>query len=184
MRTAIFLLLVLVVSIALFLLSATPVVNMPSSVTALGQSTPVTITVADPHGVHRVAAFIEQDGTRYPVWEAAQPRRRFFWQRGNPQNTWTFAAGTATTPQLKDGKAQLIVEAASNDLRGKTVTASREVTVVTQPPTVSVDSDQHYLYLGMADLVTFTVSGYWTEAGVRVGNESFRGWPMPGGKLG
>ena len=48
----------------------------------------------------------------------------------------------------------------SNDFRGKTVTASREVTVVTQPPTVSVDSDQHYLYLGMADLVTFTVS--WT----------------------
>src|SRR6059058_4398494 len=119
MRTAIFLLLVLVVSIALFLLSATPVVNLPSSVTALGQSTPVTITVADPHGVHRVAAFIEQDGTRYPVWETTQSRRRFFWERSSRQSKWTFAAGTVTTPQLKDGKAQLIVEASANDFRGK-----------------------------------------------------------------
>ena len=56
--------------------------------------------------------------------------------------------------------------------------------MVTQPPTVSVDSDQHYLYLGMADLATFNVSGSWTEAGVRVGDQTFRAWPMPGGKPG
>ncbi len=56
--------------------------------------------------------------------------------------------------------------------------------MVTQPPTVSVDSDQHYLYLGMADLATFNVSGTWTEAGVRVGDQTFRAWPMPGGKPG
>jgi murein DD-endopeptidase MepM/ murein hydrolase activator NlpD len=185
MRTLIFLLLfVIVVSIALFLFSATPVVNLPASVTALGQSTSVTVSVADPHGVHRVAASIEQDGTRYPIWEATQPRRRFLWQRGAGDNTWTFTAGSQTAPQLKDGKARLIVEAASNDFRGQTSTVSRDVTVSTRPPSVSVDSDQHYLYLGMADLVTFNVSGYWTEAGVRVGKESFRGWPMPGGKPG
>jgi murein DD-endopeptidase MepM/ murein hydrolase activator NlpD len=56
--------------------------------------------------------------------------------------------------------------------------------VVTQPPVLTVDSDQHYLYLGMADLVTFSVGGYWTEAGVRVGDETFRSWPMPEGKTG
>ena len=49
---------------------------------------------------------------------------------------------------------------------------------------LSVDSDQHYLYLGMADLVTFTVNGYVTDSGVRVGNDTFRSWPMPGGKPG
>ena len=36
----------------------------------------------------------------------------------------------------------------------------------------------------MADLVTFNVAGYWTEAGVRVGDETFRSWPMPDGKSG
>ena len=89
-----------------------------------------------------------------------------------------------TTPQLRDGKAKLIVEATSNDLLQKTGRLERDVTVVTQPPTISVDSDQHYLYLGMADLATFNVSGGWTEAGVRVGDQTYRAWPMPGGKAG
>jgi hypothetical protein len=94
-------------------------------------------------------------------------------------------AGTKTTPQLKDGKAKLIVEATSNDLLGKTARLERDVTVVTQPPTVSVDSEQHYLYLGMADLATFNVGRIaWTEAGVRVGDQTFAAWPMPGGKPG
>ena len=87
-------------------------------------------------------------------------------------------------PQLKDGKAQLIVEVTSNDFRGKTVRLERDVMVVTQPPVLTVDSDEHYLYLGMADLVTFNAGGYWTEAGVRVGDETFRSWPLPDGKPG
>jgi len=36
----------------------------------------------------------------------------------------------------------------------------------------------------MADLATFNVSGGWIEAGVRVGDQKFRAWPMPGGKPG
>ena len=47
-----------------------------------------------------------------------------------------------------------------------------------------MDSDQHYLYLGMADLATFNVSGFATESGVKVGDQKFRAWPMPGGKPG
>src|SRR3974377_844390 len=93
-----------------------------------------------------------------------------------------FAAGIKTTPQLQEGKAKLLVEATSNDLLRKTGRAERDVTVVTQPPRLSVDSEQHYLYVGMADLATFNVSGSWTEAGVRGGNEKFSAWPLPGGK--
>ncbi len=66
----------------------------------------------------------------------------------------------------------------------KTGRIEREVTVVTQPPSLSVDSEQHYLYRGMADLATFSVGGSWSEAGVRVGDQKFRAWPMPGGKPG
>ncbi len=40
------------------------------------------------------------------------------------------------------------------------------------------------LYLGMADLATFSVSGSFKEAGVRVGDQTFRAWPVPGGKGG
>jgi murein DD-endopeptidase MepM/ murein hydrolase activator NlpD len=77
-----------------------------------------------------------------------------------------------------------MVEATSNDLRAATARWEGTVTVVTRPPMISVDSDQHYLYLGMAELATFDISGHWTEAGVRVGDQTFRAWPMPGGKPG
>ncbi len=169
----------LVVLLLVFLVarSATPVVELSSAIASLGQATPVTVHVRDPRGIRSVHAFVEQNGARYQVFEMAQPSK-------SPDSTWNFTAGVKATPQLQAGTAKLIVEATSNDLLRKTGRIEREVTVVTQPPTVSVDSEQHYLYLGMADLATFNVSGGWTEAGVRVGDEKFRAWPLPGGKPG
>ena len=169
-------LLVLLLIAFLLAQSASPVVDLSTPVTALGQTTSITVHVRNPHGIRRLAAFVEQNGVRYRVGETAQPLRL--------DGTWSFTAGTSAVPQLKDGKAQLIVEATSNDFLRKTTRLEREVMVVTQPPAISVDSDQHYLYLGMAELATFNLSGNWTEAGVRVGDQTFRAWPMPGGKPG
>ena len=183
-----FLIIVVVVmataAVLLLALSATPVVHLQPQVTALGVATPLTLQVSDRHGIREAVVSVEQNGIRYSAWETKQPARRIFWQRGVPDSVWNLVAGTKNMPQLKDGKAQLIVEVESNDFRGKTVRLERDVMVVTQPPVLTVDSDQHYLYLGMADLVTFSVGGYWTEAGVRVGDETFRSWPMPEGKTG
>ena len=157
--------------------SAVPVLELPATLTSLGQSTPVSVRVLDSHGVRSVRAFVEQNGARYQVFESTRPTTA-------AETSLDFTAGLKTTPQLQGGKAKLIVEATSNDLMRKTGKAERDVMVVTQPPSVTADSEQHYLYLGMADLATFTVSGSWTEAGVRVGNQTFRAWPMPGGKPG
>jgi len=178
-RSVIVVLIVLVIALPIVLVvrSATPVVDPVSSVTVLGQSTPISVQIRDPHGVRRIAAFVEQNGARYQVAEAAQPSAQ-------PDTTWNFTAGVKTTPQLRDGNAKLIVEAVSNDLLRKTGRWEHDVRVVTRPPSVTADSDQHYLYRGMADLATLTVSGSWTEAGVRVGDQKFRAWPMPGGKPG
>src|SRR5271157_3373322 len=169
----------LVVLLIVFLLarSATPVVELPSAVASLGQATPITVHVRDPRGIRNVQAFVEQNGARYQVFAMAQPSN-------STDSTWSFTAGVKTTPQLQAGNAKLIVEATSNDLLRKTGRIERDVTVVTQPPALSVDSEQHYLYRGMADLATFNVSGGWTEAGVRVGGQKFRAWTMPGGKPG
>ncbi|MGO9433878.1 MAG: M23 family metallopeptidase [Terracidiphilus sp.] len=170
-------LVILVAIVFVFARSAMPVVDVPSSITTLGQATPVTVQVHDPRGVRKITATVEQNGTSYAVGETTQPSKV-------ADSNWTFTAGVKATPQLKDGAAKLIVEATSNDLLGKKAHAERDVTVVTRPPSLSVDSDQHYLYLGMADLVTFDVSGGWTAAGVRVGDQTYRSWPMPGGKPG
>jgi murein DD-endopeptidase MepM/ murein hydrolase activator NlpD len=185
-RTFILLLILIVAILAglLAALSATPALSLPGSLSAIGQATPIAVRVSGPHGLRSLQALVEQNGARYQVAALTQPSRRIFWKRGVADILWTFNAGTKTTPQLKDGKARLIIEATSNDFRATTARLEREVTVVTQPPALSVDSGQHYLYLGMADLVTFNVTGSWTEAGVRVGDQTFRGWPMPDGKPG
>jgi murein DD-endopeptidase MepM/ murein hydrolase activator NlpD len=171
-------LLVIVVLIAIVIVrSATPAIDLPTQISTLGQATPLTVHVADKRGVHSASATVEQNGASYLVWQMTQPSHAI-------EATWNFTAGVKTTPQLKNGKAKLIIEATSNDLLRRSARLERDVTVVIQPPTVSVDSEQHYLYIGMADLVTFSVSGDYTAAGVRVGDESFRAWPMPAGKPG
>jgi hypothetical protein len=180
----IIILFVLLALVALSVFSATPVITLPASLSALGQSTPVSVHISGPHGIRSITAYVEQNGSRSKVWETTQPSRRILWQRGVADGDWIFKAGAQSSPQLKDGKAHLIVEATSNDFRGKTASVDREVVVVTRPPSVSADQDQHYLYLGMADLATFNLAGYWTEAGVRVGNQTFRAWPIPDGKSG
>ncbi len=176
-KVVVVVILVIVLLPVVFVLSrsATPSIDLPKTVTMLGQMTPLSVHVHAPRGVSRVTAFVEQGGARFPVWEMAQPSKL-------ADNTFNFTAGVKTTPQLHDGKAVLVIEAISNDLLHKATHIDREVNVVTQPPSVSVDSEQHYLYLGMADLATFNVAGNWTDAGVRVGDQTFRAWPVPGGK--
>lgn len=155
--------------------SSTPVIDLTTPVTVLGQTTPLGIRVHSPRGISKLAAYVVQNGTQYRVWAMPQFSRQ-------PDSSWVFTAGTKTTPQLQDGKAKLIVEASSNGMLKKTGRLERDLMVVTRPPKISVDGDQHYLYQGMADLATFNVSGTWTDAGVRVGDETFRAWPMPDGK--
>jgi murein DD-endopeptidase MepM/ murein hydrolase activator NlpD len=182
---AVILFIVVVLPVVLLLaISSTPSITLPASITAIGQSTPLPVLVHDPHGVRTVAVFVEQNGARYKAAEVSEPSRRIFWRHGVADKTYPLTVGVKTTPQLKDGNATLIVEATSNDFRSSTTRLERDITIATEPPSLSVDSEQHYLYLGMADLVTFNVSGYWTEAGVKVGDQTFRSWPMPGGKPG
>ena len=150
---------------------------MPASVTVVGQATPIAVYVHDAHGVRRLTASLAQNGVRYQVWQSAAASK-------DADATFNFEAGVKTTPQLHDGPARLILEAVSGSPFRGTTHWEREVNVVTQPPVVSADSDQHYLYLGMADLATLNVTGAFTSAGVRVGGQTFRAWPMPGGKPG
>lgn len=179
MRKLLLIIIVVIVGYIVFLFarSATPIVELPASIGTVGQSTPVAIRVLAKHGIRRADAFVEQNGSKYSVWSLPQPTK-------GANNTWNFSVGTSTIPQLKDGKATLTIEAVSNDFRRKTTTVQRDLNIITRMPTLSVDSDQHYLYVGMADLVTFTVSGPTTESGVRVGEDTFRSWPMPDGKPG
>jgi murein DD-endopeptidase MepM/ murein hydrolase activator NlpD len=154
-----------------------PSIDVPVAVTTIGQATPIAVHVRNAHGVSKLTATLMQNGTQYKAWESPAASK-------DVETTFNLEIGVKTTPQLHDGPAHLILEATSGGLLHGTTRWERDVNVVTQPPLVSADSDQHYLYLGMADLATMNISGAYTSAGVKVGDQTFRAWPMPGGKPG
>jgi hypothetical protein len=164
---------------ALFLMSTHTAVSV-APVKVIGLSSPVVVQLSNPHGVRHVAAWLEQNGQQLPLFEENAPARRFFWKRHEPARTLTFEAGKSKAPTLKEGKARLVVETVSNDLRGRTDSAAADVMVVLGAPRVAADDSQHYINQGGMELVTFTPGGSWNEAGVRVGKYTFRSFPVPG----
>jgi len=167
--------------VVLAALSATPAISMDPVVKAIGASTPVKIEAAGTYGLRRFTAMLEQNGARYTIYEQRNPARRllFMRMRQGPR-AFSFPAGKQQAPALRAGKATLIVEAQSNDFLARTTSASFDLDVVLEPPRLAVDEAQHYINQGGSELVTFTVSGDWSEAGVKVGPYTFRSFPMPG----
>ncbi len=171
----------LAVPAALFFSSNTTVVELTNPIEVIGSETPLAIRATNPHGVRQLRVLVEQGGKQYEISNTAQPANRFtFWFSSQPPHEVSVNAGTAVTPELQDGPARVIVEAQSNDLRGLMSAITADVLVKTKPPALSVDGLQHYINHGGSELVVFTVSGYWTEAGVRVGEYTFRSFAFPG----
>ena len=172
--------LAVVATIALLVMSDSTGIEMTPAPRTIGLSTAVSVRLANPHGVRRVSAWLEQNGARYPVMEQSAAATRLFWRRHEAPRSITFEAGKNQAPNLKEGKARLVVEAVSNDLRASTTMSAADVDVVLAPPRVSPDGLQHYINQAGMELVTFTAGGSWTEAGVKVGKYTFRSFPLPG----
>lgn len=178
---AVIVVLLVVVTVGLLILSATPTVRLDQPLKVVGEDTPVVLHITAPHGFRHIRAVAEQDGVTYRLSEISRPSTRlFFFGKHEPPGDVTIAVGRKLAPKLKDGKARVIFTVQSNDLRGSTAELAYDVVVNSQPPVVYADALQHYINQGGCELVTFTVSGYWTEAGVKVGKYKFRSFPMPG----
>ncbi len=171
--------------VALALLSSGSTLKIEPPVTAVGGETSIRVVIGNPHGVRHVEAYLEQNGSRYKVFERSRASTRFsFIGKNQGPVDVLFKAGKKQAPAIKDGKAVLRVEATANDFLGRTDAVSQEVTVVSAPPRVVADTFQHYINQGGSELAVFTPSGYWTEAGVRVGQHTYRSYPLPGGTHG
>jgi len=143
---------------------------------AIGASTTVRVNVTNPHGVRHVHTWLEQDGSTTEVFDQSQPATRlFFWRKHERPRDYTF-----TVSAKKDGKARLVTQVVSNDLRGSSTTVAADVSLITRPPAVFADGLQHYINQGGSELVVFTPSGYWEDAGVQVGKYRFRSFRRPG----
>jgi murein DD-endopeptidase MepM/ murein hydrolase activator NlpD len=148
---------------------------------SIGAATPVNVRIVNKHGIRAVTARIEQDGQSTVISRMTRTSVRFRFRRPPAlPEIYSFTAGKDSVPGLKEGKARLIVEAQSNDLRALTDTVSADVEVILKPPTVSTDGFQHYINQGGSELAVLTPMGSWQEAGVRVGSAVFRSFPAPG----
>jgi len=181
-RLALVILAVVLIAVpaSLLMLSSGTVLKLDPPVTAVGDATPIHVRIENSHGVRRITGAIEQGGSRYTVFDVQEtPHRVMFWRRHEAPRMKTFQVGRQQAPALHDGKAKLIIEAVSNDLRGRVDSIESDVEIVTQPPRVSADGAQHYINQGGSELVVFTPSGYVTDSGVRVGKYTFRSFPHP-----
>jgi murein DD-endopeptidase MepM/ murein hydrolase activator NlpD len=169
-------LLALIVFGILFGLSSRSTLAFDPAPKVIGTGTPLKLKITNPHGVRLVRIELEQNGARTPVHQETAPANRWsFWRKKEaPREVAFIVKGT------NDGKARLIATVDSNDLRAATDAVFADVEIITRPPALAVDGLQHYINQGGAEMVAFTPSGYWTEAGVRVSNYTFRSFPKPG----
>jgi hypothetical protein len=170
----------------LALLSTHTVLDPHPSPGVLSGEMPLTVRAVNPHGVRAFRASLEQDGRSATLLDEEHPARRFLFWRGAPKapQEFKFVAGQRTVPGLHNGKARLVLQAVSNDLLASTDHWNFDVDVNLNPPGAVADGAQHYIHLGGSELVGFRASGYWTEAGVRVGKYTFPSHPKPGGAEG
>jgi murein DD-endopeptidase MepM/ murein hydrolase activator NlpD len=165
--------------VSLLMLSNGTTLKIDPPVTAIGALTPVQVRIENPHGIRRFTAIIEQNGSRYTVVDLHdEPHRLMFWRRRQGPEIRRFQVGKQQAPALRDGKAKLIIEAQSNDLRARADSVEADVQIITQAPRVTADGAQHYINQGGSELVVFTPSGYVTDSGVRVGKYEFRSFPL------
>ena len=178
---AVVFLLIVSLPIGLLVMSTTTAIRVEPPVKVIGFKTPVHIHEENSHGVRIITVAVEQDGKSYDTRAYQAPSQHIFPERHVAPRDVTVDVGKQTAPALHDGKARVVISAVSNDFRGTTTTESFDVDVMTTAPRISADGAQHYINQGGSELVSFTPSGAWTEAGVKVGNDStFRSFPLPG----
>ena len=117
----------------LLLLSSHSVLTFTPPPKLIGIATPVTVRISNPHGARRITAILEQDGAQTTLKVASNVSTRLsFWRAQKPDQNFQFTAGKKPAPNLKEGKARLIVEVQSNDLRASTDAISADVNVILQ----------------------------------------------------
>jgi len=163
---AVLVLLALTVPAVLYMRGTDTAITVNPAVKVIGFDTPVHVHLDNKHGVKSVAVVLAQDGKEYPEATASSA-------------DLTVKVGKQSVPALHDGKAQLIVRTVSNDFRGKKDAQTFDLDVMTAPPHVVADGVQHYINQGGSEMAVFTPSGAWTEAGVKVGDYTFRSFPLP-----
>jgi murein DD-endopeptidase MepM/ murein hydrolase activator NlpD len=163
--------------VARMLMAGRPTVALAEPFDVVGRNAPLVVNVKDDHGLKAARIVVRQGGQEKVVLERAY---------APPQTTdvlrWEPAQDKSFALQEGPGQVEVWVRNASwgDFMKGRTATLKKDFTARLVPPRIEVLTGQHYVNQGGCDMVVYRVTPAGAESGVRVGERSFRGFPLPG----
>ncbi len=164
-----------------------PTIEIAKPTRYVGLATPLEVAVTTPGArLSNLQIAFEQNGKQTPLVSLAQPTSAEIKQEGTDRVRITRTIGREAIPDLKSGPARIVVTAERPVLFGMRKarsTATRDVQVRLERPTIAVISTKHYVNLGGSEMVVYRASPADIESGVQVGDLTYPGYPASGAKL-
>jgi murein DD-endopeptidase MepM/ murein hydrolase activator NlpD len=188
MRWLIGLVLLLIVGAgALFVMSrreTLPVVRIEQPNRAVGQTATLVVVAEAPKAQFTALTVrLEQNGQTIPLFSldaADQARTATTSPDALDRLTVTRPIGKQAIPELRSGAARIVATATRPSflkLRTLSSTATKEIQVRLDPPTIAIVSTHHYVNLGGAEMVVYRAAPADVRSGVRVGDVEYPGFP-------
>ena len=159
---------------------AGPVITIRQPEKFIGQASSLELVAEAPGGrFSRLDVSVEQNGKRYSVFSLEQPQAQTHQDSANRLYIMR-PVGKRSIPELQPGPARIVIQAARPvlaGLRDAETTTTRDVQVRLEPPRVGVRSTFHYINHGGAEFLVYTATPADVASGVRVGDQSYPGFP-------
>jgi murein DD-endopeptidase MepM/ murein hydrolase activator NlpD len=126
---------------------------------------------------------VEQNGRTIPLLSIDAATAKTLWQPGTDLVSVIRQFGKESVPELQEGAARLVVNAATTswlNLRTVSSQTSKEIQVRLAPPRLAVLSTHHYVHHGGSEMVVYRATPADVESGVRVGSIEYVGFPAAG----
>jgi murein DD-endopeptidase MepM/ murein hydrolase activator NlpD len=150
----------------------------------VGAATPLDVTVGAPGGkLSAVSVVFEQNGKQTPLFSLDNAAGAVAKQETGDKLHITRDVGKQAVPDLKSGPARIIVNASRPALYGMRTlhaSATRDVQVRLERPTVSVVSSKHYINVGGSEMIVYRATPADVTSGVIVGDLEYPGYPATG----
>jgi hypothetical protein len=165
--------------------AAGPGIEIAQPAKVVGQNGELVVLIDTPRGaIKRLDVSLEQDGARTPIVSLPNADAATkITVEGDHLVRITHAIGKKAIPQLKQGKARVVVTAVRPVLFGyreAAASASRDFEVKLTPPRANVISIHHFINHAGSEMVVYHVTPADAASGVRVGDREFPGYPASG----
>ena len=161
-----------------------PRIDIRQPGTFIGQASALSLVVESPGGkFSKVDVTLEQGGRVHQVFALAQPSDASVRQESAERLYIMRTIGKRDVPDLQPGAARIVVRAARPVLFGLRQAESettRDVQVRLEPPRLAVLSSFHYINHGGAEFAVYRATPPDVESGVRVGDQTYPGFPASG----